>query len=246
LLGPDILLSHSTRLTADEAQQLIKGKAHISATPSTELSMGLGDPVCFRDDLYPISSLGVDCHAFTSADIPGQMRLALQTARGIRNQRIIDTGKTPRKVHFTVEKAFNLGTIQGARAVGMGSEIGSLEEGKLADIVIFDANSPAMVCAAEQDPVAAIVLHSSAHDIETVIVDGIIKKEGGKLVPVEGIEKQVAGGEKDVLGWKDVAAELLKSRERIEKKVQEIDYEKARKSIFQVLMVQEDTLSDDL
>jgi cytosine/adenosine deaminase-related metal-dependent hydrolase len=50
--------------------------------------------------------------------------------------------------------------------------LGSIEEGKLADLVIFDTSSPGMLCAAEQDPVAAIVLHSLIRDIETVMVNG--------------------------------------------------------------------------
>ena len=184
-MGPDILISHSSDTSEEEAQRLVIGGAHVSSTPSTELQMALGDPVCFRSDLYEISSLGIDCHTATSADIPGQMRLALQTARGVRNQRILDTGKTPRTIQYQVEQAFNLGTIKGARAVGMSSEIGSLAEGKLADIVIFDALSPGMVCAAAHDPVAAIVLHSSVRDVDTVIVDGIVRKESGKLGVVD-------------------------------------------------------------
>jgi cytosine/adenosine deaminase-related metal-dependent hydrolase len=137
LLSNDVLVSHAANATSEEADQLVKSGAHVSSTPSTELQMSLGIPVCFRSDLHSISSLGIDCHSVVSADIPGQMRLALQNARGIRNQAILDTGKTPRSIKFTVEQAFNLGTIKGARAVGMESEIGSLEEGKLADIVVF-------------------------------------------------------------------------------------------------------------
>jgi cytosine/adenosine deaminase-related metal-dependent hydrolase len=104
----------------------------------------------------------------------------------------IDAGKLPQKVNARVEEAFNLGTIQGARAVGMGAEIGSLTVGKLADIVIFDARSPGMLCAAEEDPVAAVVQHASIRDIEAVIVDGKIRKLDGKLVSVK-VDTEVAG-----------------------------------------------------
>jgi cytosine/adenosine deaminase-related metal-dependent hydrolase len=202
--------------------------------------MALGDPVCFRPDLYDIASLGVDCHSATSADIPGQMRLALQSARGTRNQNVLDGGKTPSTIRNEVEHAYNLGTIKGARAVGMASEIGSLAEGKLADIVIFDALSPGMVCATEQDPIAAVVLHSSIRDIDTVIVDGIIRKEGGRLLP-----SPVDGKTEEVLEWKYVASKLINSREKIEEKVQEIDYGKARKAIIKAFYIQEDTLATE-
>src|SRR2546421_4798993 len=99
------------------------------------------------------------------------MRLALQLARHSTNQPLLDAGKFPANLKATTEQVFNLGTIQGARAVHM-DRTGSLAEGKLADIVIFDASNPSMICAAEQDPVAAVVRHSNIRDIDTVIIDG--------------------------------------------------------------------------
>jgi imidazolonepropionase-like amidohydrolase len=85
----------------------------------------------------------------------------------------------PVSLDLSVQDVFQLGTIQGARAINQGTQLGSIEEGKLADLVIFDTSSPGMVCAAEQDPVAAIVLHSLIRDIETVIADGKIRRRGG-------------------------------------------------------------------
>jgi cytosine/adenosine deaminase-related metal-dependent hydrolase len=93
------------------------------------------------------------------------MRLSLPLARRSTNQPLLDAGKFPDNLKGSAEQAFNLGTVQGARAVHM-DQIGSLAEGKLADIVIFDASSPSMTCAAEQDPVAAVVRCSSIRDIE--------------------------------------------------------------------------------
>ena len=119
-----------------------------------------------------------------------------------------------------------MGTIQGARAVHM-DQTGSLTEGKLADIVTFDATSPSMICAAEQDPVAAVVRHSSIRDIETVIIDGIVRKEAGRLLPIKAESKIALGGEKQ-LAWNEVAQNLVRSRERIQSKIDKLDIEAAR------------------
>ena len=54
------------------------------------------------------------------------------------------------------------------------------------------------VCAAEHDPVAAVVRHSSILDIEMAIVDGVIRKENGRLFPVTVNSKTAADGTKDV------------------------------------------------
>ncbi|KAF8202703.1 hypothetical protein K438DRAFT_1965190 [Mycena galopus ATCC 62051] len=240
LLKEDILLSHATGALPEDAPQLSAVNAHVSSTPETELQMGLGAPVCFRPDLHDISSLGVDCHTSNSGDILSQMRLALQSARGTTNQAFIEAGKVPRIISNTVEDAYNLGTIKGARAVRMGAEIGSIAVGKLADLVVFDAESPAMVCAAEHDPVAAIVLHASVRDIDTVIVDGRIRKAGGKLVAVEVGEK---GGSME---WNDVARELLRRRERVEEEVSKLDLENAREGIIANFRMDESKIVDSL
>lgn len=206
--------------------------------------MVLGDPVCFRPDFKPISSLGIDCHSNNSASIVSQMRLGMQSARGRHNQAIIDKGKTTTKISIKVEEAFNLGTINGARAVHMEQQLGSLAEGKLADVVIFDALSPGMCCAAEHDPVAAIVLHSSVQDIDTVIVNGEIRKQNGKLLSakLEARVPEVGGSE---VQWPEVARQLLRSRKEIQMKIEGIDFEKATKRAITILGASEDMVVNE-
>ncbi|KAL7933324.1 hypothetical protein V8C35DRAFT_328005 [Trichoderma chlorosporum] len=216
VLGSDILLSHATNLTDSDAKRLTDAKASISSTPDTEIQMGLGNPVCFRDDTKSISSLGIDCHSNNGSSMVNQMRLGLQAERGIRNSALIEAGKAPKHLNLSVQEVFRLGTVGGARAIGMQDQLGSLEEGKLADIVIFDGLSPGMICASEEDPVAAVVLHSSIADIETVIVDGKIVKQRGSLLPVDlDLSLTDLKPAKTRLEWSDVAQELLKSRQRV-------------------------------
>lgn len=216
VLGSDIIISHANNLSDSDAKKLSDVNAAVSSTPDTEIQMGLGYPVCFRDDTSAISSLGIDCHSNNGSSIVNQMRLGMQAERGIRNQVLVEAGKAPKSLSVSVQDVFRLGTIGGAKAIGMQDQLGSLEEGKLADIVIFDGLSPGMICAAEEDPVAAIVLHSSIADIETVIVDGRVVKQQGNLVPVE-LDLSLADFKpaKAQLKWSDVAKELLQSRQRV-------------------------------
>lgn len=142
-------------------------------------------------------------------------------------------------MYKTVEEAFNLGTIQGARAVHMQDQIGSIAVGKVADLVIFDATSVAMVCAAQHDPVAAIVLHSSPTDVDTVIIDGHVRKRNGRLLPVhlDDVGRSIAG--KETLEWKEVAKALVRGREGIQKKIDTHDVENARKVTVERLHIDE-------
>lgn len=205
-----------------------------------------GEPVPFQDKLNVQShcSLGIDCQSNNSASIPGEMRLLLQSSRGFYNQTLIDQGKAPARVHKTVEEAFNLGTISGARGIGMQDNVGSLAVGKLADLVVFDASSPSMVCAAQHDPVAAVVLHSSPSDIEMVIVDGIIRKQDGKLMPVDMKAGRAiwAGEEKDLIEWKEVSKTLVQKREALQEKLGKIDYEEARRGVVKAFHIDERNL----
>lgn len=159
------------------------------------------------------------------------MRLALQLARYTTNNALLDAGKFPANLKGTTEQVFNLGTTQGARGVHMGDQTGSLAEGKLADIVIFNATSLGMVCAAEQDPVAAVVRHSSIRDVETVMINGVVRKEAGRLLPIKAESRIALGGEKE-LGWNDVAESLVISRERIQGKISKLDMEAGRKALI--------------
>ncbi|KAF3927847.1 hypothetical protein ABW20_dc0103208 [Dactylellina cionopaga] len=237
LAGPDILVSHGNQMTDDDAAVFDKYGMWVSSTPMTELQMGLGVPVCFDPRFEKRASLGIDCHSSGAGDMITQMRVGLQAERGMFNQKYVEQGKNPSTCKQTVEQVFNLGTIKGARACGMADKVGSIAVGKKADFVIFDGETPAMVCGAKKNPVAAIVLHSSVRDIDTVIVDGVIKKQGGKLLSVEGEDSQK-------LDWKDVAMKLDESYEALEEKAKGLGYEIAMDAIKSAFHLDKDNFPD--
>lgn len=226
LLQSDILISHANGITDVEASLLQDSNAHISVTPGTELNMALGDTIpstnpslCSHEHV----SLGIDCHSYMAAEMFSQMRLLLSDVRSAQSRPITTAGGHPKSMNFSVEDAFLIATQGGANAVGMGSEIGSLQVGRRADIVIFDTSSPAMIVAAENDPVAAIVLHASVRDVETVIIDGRVRKRGGKLLPLSSGQS-----------WKDVSAKVKQSTEVVLKRAEGLDYEVATERVIQL------------
>ncbi|KAF3917584.1 Imidazolonepropionase [Arthrobotrys entomopaga] len=224
LAGSDVLVSHANQLSDEEAAILEKYGMSISSTPMTELQMGHGVPICYDPRVKGRASLGIDCHSSGAGDMVTQMRVGLQAARGIFNQKYVEEIKNPYTCKQTVEEAFNLATIDGARACNMGDIVGSIAVGKKADFVIFDTDTPAMVCGAQKNPLAAIVMHSSVRDIDIVIVDGVIRKKDGKLLPVKGDTGE------DVT-WKDIVAKLEESYNGIEEKAKAIDFDVALKAM---------------
>ncbi|KAK6518652.1 hypothetical protein TWF506_005788 [Arthrobotrys conoides] len=224
LAGPDVLVSHGNQMNDEDAAVFKKYGMSVASTPMTELQMGHGSPICYDPRFEDCASLGVDCHSSGAGDMITQMRVGLQAERGIFNQKYIEQGKNPWTCKQTVENAFNLATIKGARACKLEDKVGSIAVGKSADFVIFDTETPAMICAAKKDPLAAIVLHSSIRDIDTVIIDGVVRKTKGKLLPIETREK-------GLWPWKDLVADLQDSYAIIEEKSKNINYEVATQSL---------------
>ena len=84
-----------------------------------------------------------------------------------------------------------MATIRGARAINMGDEIGSLEVGKLADLLIVGTKSPHMI--PMYDVYSALVFAAKAEDIHTVVIHGrvVVKDREVQTVDVEKIKRDV-------------------------------------------------------
>jgi cytosine/adenosine deaminase-related metal-dependent hydrolase len=226
LLGPDVLVSHATVPKAEDPDLLKEHGGFISSTPNTEMQMGTS-PIALRPEFQGHGSIGVDCHSWGGSFIPGQMRTLLLQARYEIGAALEKDTKWGRHVGPTVEEVFNLGTIGGARAVGMADSIGKIAVGMKADLVVFGTESPSMLAAALEDPLAAIVMHASERDVEMVLVDGVVRKEDGALKAVEGAG-EIAGA--PALGfagrnipWSEVAREILVSRQGLKEKFKVMD-----------------------
>ncbi|KAI1502028.1 amidohydrolase [Biscogniauxia marginata] len=248
LLGPDILLSHATSPHEGDGALYKKSGAFVSSTANTELQMGTM-PVALREDHYDNASIGVDCHSWGASGIPEQMRMTLQAARAERGRKLADKGLWSRHTGFDVEKVFNLGTIGGAKAAGLEGEIGSLKEGMKADILIFDSTSPSMLVAADENPVAAIVLHSNPSDIEMVLIDGVIRKAEGKLLDVTvaaaPVESKSIIGPGRKLTWKDIARGVKESRLSILEKVKDIDFKSGEEYVIRSMYMDTKTMLEN-
>lgn len=220
LLTSDFLLSHANNLPPEDIESIRSAGAYISCTPLTELPMGHGNPVGLDQRLYNNASLGVDCHSVCTASMPTQMMTLLQWQRSNDHAELEARGRWSRTNKRKVQDVYNLGTIMGARAIGKQNEIGSIQVGKKADLVLFDCTTPSMLAVAERDPVAAIVLHSTIRDVDTVIVDGVVRKRGGVLLDVDTSEVSLVedGGTPvaSLTRWSDIVAAVRRSRDEFD------------------------------
>jgi cytosine/adenosine deaminase-related metal-dependent hydrolase len=184
LLGPDLLFAHGNGLTDGELERIADSGAALAVTPESELATGCGFPVTGRAmERGARASLGVDAVLACRGDLFAQMRLALQTERGLRHHALQQQGLAPRVARPAPREILQLATLEGARAAGLDTRVGSLIPGKRADIALIRTDHVSL--RPMRDPVDSVVLQANASDVDTVLVAGRPVKRAGQLVGVD-------------------------------------------------------------
>jgi cytosine/adenosine deaminase-related metal-dependent hydrolase len=210
LLGEDLLCVHGAYLTDHDLELLRDYGGWLSTTPETELQMGMGYPVLERVvESGSMPSLGIDIVSNYAGDMFAQMRLMLQAMR-FRHFEKANAG-IPIASRFAARKMLEFATIGGATVLGMENEIGSLSPGKKADLMLTRMDSINM--SPVLDPVAALVFYADVSDIDSVWIDGVARKRGGKLTGLD---------------WRAVNDRLLSSRDHIHQQFARIPEDQIR------------------
>jgi cytosine/adenosine deaminase-related metal-dependent hydrolase len=174
LLGPDALLSHSTDLTDEEIGILRRTDTRVVHNPSAVASMTARCPVPELLDAGVTVMLGSDASApDRSFDMFRHMFQCMRYhRRHYRDSRVLPPGKVLEMV-----------TVDAARAMGLGDELGSLEPGKRADIILVDARRPHMYPL--NMAVDRVAYYANGNDVATVLVDGEVLMEDGVVKTVD-------------------------------------------------------------
>lgn len=112
---------------------------------------------------------------------------------------------------MTPDIVVKMATIGGAQALNLDKKIGSIEPGKLADIVIIETKSPNMM--PNYDPFATLVFQANPSNVDTTIVNGKIIVENKKLktYDIKKNIKQMKEIENDIAKFAKELAEKAKS-----------------------------------
>jgi 5-methylthioadenosine/S-adenosylhomocysteine deaminase len=82
---------------------------------------------------------------------------------------------------MSAQHVLDMATVEGAKALGMGKKLGSIEEGKLADIVVVDSNRIGMIPTTKKNAVSNLVYSCSGQFVFCTMVDGKIVAYDGQL-----------------------------------------------------------------
>jgi len=174
LLGPCVNIVHGNSLSDDQLARFGSLGISFTVTPEIEMSMGHGFPITGRlRKLGRAPSLGVDVETVTSGEMLTVARMALAIERALDHA-------GHREPMIPAQEALAWATIEGARMLCMEDRIGSLAPGKQADLIMIAAD--AMNMQPVHDPVAAVVMHTSLANIDSVMVAGKWKKRCGRLL----------------------------------------------------------------
>ena len=151
MLSPRLQAVHATQLTPDEIALLAEAGVQIIHCPRSNLKLASG--ICPTNQLLTAGvnvALGTDGAASNnSLDLLGEARLASLLAKHLE----ADAAVLPET------KALEMATLGGARALGLGDKIGSLEPGKQADLIAVDVSEPRFQPL--HDPIAQLI-HTDA------------------------------------------------------------------------------------
>lgn len=178
ILGPDAFFSHSTELTAEEIQICKETNTRIVHNPSAIASIMGRCPVTELLDAGVTVMLGSDgVGPDRSYDMFRHMFQCMRYHRfHFRDPSVLPAGKV-----------LEIVTIDAARALGLEDELGSLEPGKKADMILIDMFKPHLV--PNNMPVYRVAYFANGNDVDTVIVNGEVLMENRQVKTV--IEAEV-------------------------------------------------------
>jgi 5-methylthioadenosine/S-adenosylhomocysteine deaminase len=173
-----VLLNHMTSLDSHDVELVVASGARISQNPTSALKLAKGTTQTGK--WRELAAAGVPMALGTDAenvsnhtDICRAMQLAALLPR--------DSTRDPNAV--TAEQALEMATLGGATALRMQDQVGSLEPGKQADIVVFGTDN--FDLRPLHNPVANIVYGSTGHSVDTVLIGGDVVLRRGQLTSLD-------------------------------------------------------------
>jgi 5-methylthioadenosine/S-adenosylhomocysteine deaminase len=190
--------AHCAWITINEIRELAKAGVSVAHCPTSNMKLASGGVAPVPEMLAEGVGvcLGTDgCSSNNSLDMFLEMKFASLLHKAQKWDATV----------LSAQKVLDMTTVDAARAIGAEKELGSIEAGKKADIVIVDAKKAAMVPTRQDNVVANLVYASPGHAVRDTIVDGRFVLRDGKIVNID---------EAGVIAAAEHAAQELLNRSR--------------------------------
>jgi 5-methylthioadenosine/S-adenosylhomocysteine deaminase len=185
VLGAHNIFNHCTRIPQETWQLFADAGVNVTVNPRSDALFGFDDESfayqqAIDHGLTP--ALGIDLDTAFGSDLFGEMHALFGHQRAAMRYRRF-RGEADAPAPISVEAVLQAATINGARAAGLERSIGSLTPGKQADIIMVRTNGVAVFPV--NNAIGTIVQAVERSDVDTVMVDGQLRKRAGKLIDVD-------------------------------------------------------------
>jgi len=174
ITGSHVVLAHCVHLNEAEMEVLSRTGTHVAHCPSSNLKLGSGiariPEMIQRRISVSLGADGAPCN--NRLDMFTEMRTAALIQKALHGAETLPA-----------HQVLRIATIDGARAMGLDVEIGSIEVGKRADMILLDLDR--LHTTPHPDPVSTIVYAAEAGDVETVLIDGRVVMRSRILTTVD-------------------------------------------------------------
>ncbi len=170
--------AHCVWLTINEVRELAKAGVGVAHCPTSNMKLASGGvsplPEMFQEKV--LVGLGTDgCSSNNGLDMFLEMKLASLLQKAYR----WDAAVLP------AQRCLDMATVDAARSIGAEKELGSIEPGKKADLVVVAADSAGMAPTTQGNAVANLVYSGASRAVRDVLVDGRIILKDGSILAVD-------------------------------------------------------------
>ena len=169
LVGSNVVFAHGVWLTEPEWAILAKEGAHVAHCPSSNMKLSSG--IAKVPEMVEAGvnvSLGCD---------GGPSNNSYDMVREMKTASLLQKVRTMKPVEMGAETVLEMATIKGARALSLENQVGSIEVGKKADLILVDMRKPHLTPTFK--PISSIVYAAVGSDVDTSIIDGKVVMERG-------------------------------------------------------------------
>lgn len=193
ILGPHLIADHCVHLQEKEIRTLAENGVKVIHNPESNMKLASGiAPIPEMLANGVTVGLGTDgCASNNNLDLFAEMDMAAKVHK-------IHTMDTTVMDALTVMR---MATVEGAKALGMGELVGSLEQGKKADVIIVDTRKPHLT--PMYNPFSHLVYAARGNDVSHSIINGCLVMEERRILTINLYEIMEKAREKakDVRGW---------------------------------------------